>query len=64
MIMKCKDIEQTEITIPVNELLQAYRIITRIMKEHGYTHDTSFRRVQTWLSNAVCDNMKDGNILK
>lgn len=52
-----------EINIPSKELLQAYKTVTRIMKDYGYTHDTSFRRVQTWLSNAVCDKLKDGDIL-
>lgn len=55
--------EQNGISISSKELLQAYRTITRIMKENGYTHDTSFRRVQTWLSNAVCDSMNDGDII-
>ena len=55
--------EQNGISITPKELLQAYRTITRIMKENGYTHDTSFRRVQTWLSNAVCDSMNDGDVL-
>lgn len=52
--------EKTQIT--VNELLQTYKIITRIMKENGFTSDNSFRRVQTWLSNAVCDNLEDGQL--
>ena len=55
--------ELNGISIPTKELLQAYRTITRIMKENGYTHDTSFRRVQTWLSNTICDSMNDGDVL-
>ena len=54
--------EQNEISIPIKELLQAYRTITRIMKENEMTMDTSFRRVQTWLSNTICDNMKDSDV--
>ena len=59
--MSTKPIE--EINIPTKELLQSYRTITRIMKDYGLTHDTSFRRVQTWLSNAVCDKLREGDIL-
>ena len=55
--------EQNGISILPKELLQAYRTITRIMKENGYTHDTSFKRVPTWLSNAICDSMNDGDII-
>lgn len=59
MTMKC---DNNGISIPTKELLQAYRTITRIMKENEMTMDTSFRRVQTWLSNTICDNIKDGDI--
>ena len=48
--------------LPIKDLLIAYKVITKIMNENGMTHDTSFRRVQTWISNAVCDNMEDEEI--
>jgi hypothetical protein len=54
--------EQNGISISPKEMLQAYRTITRIMKENDMTMDTSFRRVQSWLSNAVCDSLKEENI--
>jgi pyoverdine/dityrosine biosynthesis protein Dit1 len=46
------------------ELLQAYKVITKIMKEDSLTMDNSFRRVQSYLSNKICDNMIDSNIIK
>ena len=55
--------EQNGISISTKELLQTYRTITRIMKENGYTHDTSFKRVQTWLSNAICDTIEDKDMI-
>lgn len=56
--------EQNGISISTKELIQAYKTITRIMKENDMTMDTSFRRVQCWLSNAVCDSLKDGDIIE
>lgn len=46
------------------DLLTAYKVITEIMKENDMTMDTSFRRVQCWLSNAVCDSLKEGEIIE
>ena len=59
-----KIMEKNGISIPVEDLLKTYRIITRIMKENEFTQDTSFRRVQTWLSNTICDNLSDSKILE
>ena len=56
--------EKNGISISVEDLLKTYRIITRIMKENEFTQDTSFRRVQTWLSNTICDNLSDSKILE
>ena len=56
--------ENNGVSIPIKDLLFAYRVITRVMKENGYTQDNSFRRVQSWLANAVCDNMNDGDIIE
>ena len=41
------------------DLLKAYKVITEIMETNKLTMDTSFRRVQCWLSNAVCNSLKD-----
>ena len=43
------------------DLLTAYKIITQIMKENSLTQDTSFKRVQSWLSNALCDQLLINN---
>ena len=55
--------DQNEISISTKELIQAYRTITKIMKQNNMTMDTSFRRVQCWLSNAACDSLKEGEII-
>ena len=52
-----------ETNIPMKDLLLTYKVITKIMKDNKYTTDTSFRRVQSWLSNYICDNMEDGDIM-
>jgi len=52
-----------ETNIPMKDLLLTYKVITKIMKDNKYTTDTSFRRVQSWLSNYICDNMEDGDII-
>jgi hypothetical protein len=39
------------------ELMQAYKTITSIMEQEGFKTDASFRRVQTWLSNKLCDEL-------
>ena len=39
------------------ELMHAYKTITSIMEHEGFKMDTSFRRVQTWFSNKVCDEL-------
>ena len=39
------------------DLLITYKTITQIMKENSLTTDTSFRRVQNWLSNMLCDQL-------
>ena len=44
------------------DLLKAYKVITEIMETNKLTMDTSFRRVQCWLSNAVCNSLKDEDI--
>ena len=45
------------------DLLIAYKVITSIMEENNLTMDNSFRRVQCWVSNKLCDQLKDGDIL-
>jgi len=39
------------------ELMQAYKTITSIMEQEGFKTDASFRRVQAWLSNKLCDEL-------
>lgn len=46
----------------IKEILQAYKTITNIMKDEHLTMDNSFRRVQCWLSNKICDSLKDEDI--
>lgn len=46
------------------ELLQAYKTITAIMEEEHLTMDTSFRRVQSFISNKVCDMLTDGEVIE
>ena len=45
------------------DLLHAYKVISQIMKENELTMDTSFRRVQYWLSNKICDQLQDGDLV-
>jgi hypothetical protein len=49
--------------INVAKLLQTYKTITKIMEYEGLTMDNSFRRVQSWLSNKICDQLKDDDII-
>lgn len=42
------------------DLLQAYKVITQIMREDKLLMDTSFRRVQSYLLNKLCDSLVDG----
>lgn len=44
------------------DLLQAYKVITEIMEKNNLTMDNSFRRVQSWISNQICDNLQVNNI--
>jgi hypothetical protein len=39
------------------ELMQAYKTITSIMEQEDFKTDASFRRVQAWLSNKLCDEL-------
>lgn len=45
------------------DLLQAYQTITNIMKDDGLIMDNSFRRVQSYLSNKLCDNLVNGGTI-
>jgi hypothetical protein len=49
--------------INVAKLLQTYKTITKIMEYEGLTMDNSFRRVQSWLSNKICDSIEEGDII-
>lgn len=44
------------------DLLQAYKVITEIMEKNNLMMDNSFRRVQSWISNQICDNLQVNNI--
>lgn len=50
--------------INVAQLLQTYKTITKIMEDEGLTMDNSFRRVQCWLSNRICDQLQEGDIIE
>ena len=41
------------------ELLIAYKVVTKIMEENNLKMDNSFRRVQSWISNTLCDQLSD-----
>ena len=45
------------------DLLQAYKVITQIMREDQLIMDTSFRRVQSYLSNKLCDSFVGGGTI-
>lgn len=42
------------------ELLQAYKTISKIMKEEGFEMRTQWAHVKAWLSNKICDQLSDG----
>jgi len=46
------------------ELLTAYRIISRLMKDMNKNHDNSFKVVKNYLANMLCDQLEDGDILE
>ncbi len=46
------------------ELFIAYKIIKKIMDEDKLAMDNSFRRVQCYLSNKLCDQLEDGEIFE
>lgn len=50
--------------IKTSEMLAAYKVITAIMEQNKLTMDNSFRRVQSWLSNAICDSLSTGDIIE
>ena len=59
-----KDAQLTTKDMETKELLQAYKTITKIMEDEHMTMDTSFRRVQSWLSNKICDQLQEGDIIE
>lgn len=50
--------------IDIKQLLLTYKTITKLMEAEGLIMDNSFRRVQSWLSNKICDQLQDGDIIK
>jgi len=46
------------------DLLIAYKVISKIMEDNQLTMDTSFRRVQCWLSNKLCDQLNINELNK
>ena len=61
-VQKYNLITKTIYNMNIKEILQAYKTITNIMKDEHLTMDNSFRRVQCWLSNKICDSLKDEDI--
>ena len=49
--------------INTKDLLTAYKVITEIMNDHKLNCDSSWRHVQCWLSNKICDQLQDGDII-
>lgn len=49
--------------INIKQLLLTYKTITKLMEAEGLTMDNSFRRVQSWLSNRICDSVDESNII-
>lgn len=45
--------------IDIKQLLLTYKTITKIMELENLKMDNSFRRVQSWLSNKICDSLVD-----
>jgi len=46
-------------TISLKELLKCYKTVSKIMEENEMKMDNSFRRVQSWLSNSICDKLNE-----
>ena len=47
----------------LRQLLLTYKTITKIMELENLKMDNSFRRVQSWLSNKICDQLQDGDTI-
>lgn len=47
----------------IKDYIKAYRVISQVMKDNNLKMDNSFRRVQSWFSNYICDNLKDGDTI-
>ena len=42
-----------------DKLIVAYKVITKLMEEHGFTRDTSFVRVKNIISTLICDKLTE-----
>lgn len=42
------------------ELFQAYMTISKIMKEEGFETRPEWTHVKAWLSNKICNQLRDG----
>ena len=49
--------------INTKDLLIAYKVIKEIMNEHNLKSDTAWRHVQCWLSNKICDQLQNEDII-
>jgi len=52
------------VQMDTKELLTAYHVITTIMKNNKLNCDSSWRHVQCWLSNKICDQLDEGQIIQ
>lgn len=50
--------------INIKQLLLTYKTITKLMEVERLTMDNSFRRVQSWLSNKICDQLQEGDLIE
>lgn len=49
--------------ITLKDYLKTYQVISQIMEDNNKIMDNSFRHVKSWLSNKICDELKEGDIL-
>lgn len=51
--------ENINSNLSLRSLLKCYKVISKIMEENKLKMDNSFRRVQSWLSNAICNKLSE-----
>lgn len=45
--------------LSLRELLKCYKTISKIMEDNKLKMDNSFRRVQSYLSNIICNKLSE-----